>query len=240
MRSLYRTLERSLVRDLVLVSLANGVVGASFGAIAVAGGQPAWVALLMSPLVFAGGAQFAALGVVLSGGTAVAAVVAGLVLNLRLLPFGLAVTDVLAVSWPKRLLGSHLIFDESVAFVMTQQGLSRRRAVFAVFGVLMYLTWNLGTVIGVLAGQVIGDPNALGLDAAAPTILLALVLPVLRDPGSGSYALRASLVGAAIALLATPVLPAGLPVLLALLGVLVAVSHQPRPAGPASEEADPA
>jgi predicted branched-subunit amino acid permease len=240
MRSFYRTLERSLVRDLVLVSLANGVVGASFGAIAVAGGQPAWVALLMSPLVFAGGAQFAALGVVLSGGTAVAAVVAGLVLNLRLLPFGLAVTDVLAVSWPKRLVGSHLIFDESVAFVMTQQGLSRRRAVFAVFGVLMYLTWNLGTVIGVLAGQVIGDPHALGLDAAAPTILLALVLPVLRDTGSGSHALRASLVGAAIALLATPVLPAGLPVLLALLGVLVVVSHKPRPAGPPSEEADPA
>lgn len=239
MRSIYRTLERSLIRDLLLVCLANGVVGASFGAIAVAGGEPAWVALLMSPLVFAGGAQFAALGVVLSGGTAVAAVVAGLVLNLRLLPFGLAVADVLAVSWPKRLLGSHLIFDESAAFVMTQHGVGRRRAVFATFGVLMFLTWNLGTVIGVLAGRVIGDPNALGLDAAAPTILLALVLPMLRDPESGGPARRASLAGAAIALLATPVLPAGLPVLLALLGVLAAVGRRPRRTEPATE-ADPA
>lgn len=213
--------------------LADGVVGASFGAIAVAGGQPSWVPLLMSPLVFAGGAQFAALGVVLSGGSAAAAVVAGLVLNLRLFPFGLAVADVLDRPWPARLLGSHVIIDEAVAFVMTQQGLSRRRAVFATFGSLMFLLWNLGTVIGVLAGHAVGDPSALGLDAASPMVLLALVLPVLRE----ARALRAGLAGAAVALLSTPVLPAGLPVLLALLGMAAAGRGQAGPGDHAEEKA---
>jgi 4-azaleucine resistance transporter AzlC len=232
MRSPWRTLDRSLVRDIALVCLADGVVGISFGAIAVAGGQAPWVALLMSPLVFAGGAQFAALGVVLSGGSAAAAVITGLVLNLRLFPFGLAVSDVLAVSWPKRLLGTHVIIDEAVAFVMTQQGVGRRRAVFATFGGLMFLLWNLGTLIGVFAGRAVGDPESLGLDAASPMVLLALVLPVLRD----RRALRAGLAGAVIALVTTPVLPAGLPVLLALLGMLAAITAKPSPTTPAAEQ----
>lgn len=223
MPSPWRTLERSLLRDIALVCLADGIVAISFGAIAVAGGEPSWVPLLMSPLVFAGGAQFASLGVVLSGGSALAAVITGLVLNLRLFPFGLAVADVLAVSRPKRLLGSHLIVDETVAFLMSQQGLRRRRAVFAIFGGLLYLLWNLGTVIGVFAGQAVGDPASLGLDAASPMVLLALVLPVLRTSGG----LRVGLAAAAIALATTPVLPAGLPVLLALLGVLAALTAKP-------------
>ena len=94
MRSFWRTLDRSLQRDIALVALADGVVGISFGAIAVSGGQPTWVPLAMSPTVFAGGAQFAALYILLGGGGAAAAVLAGLVLNARLLPFGFAVADV--------------------------------------------------------------------------------------------------------------------------------------------------
>ena len=223
MRSLWRTLDRRLLRDIALVCLADGIVGISFGAIAVAGGQHAWVPLLMSPLVFAGGAQFASLGVVLTGGSVAAAVVTGLVLNLRLFPFGLAVADVLEVSWPKRLLGSLVIVDEAVAFVMNQRGLARRRAVFATFGLLMFLLWNLGTVLGVLAGRAAGDPNALGLDAASPMVLLALVLPALRD----ARARRAAIAGVLIALATTPVLPSGLPVLVGLLGMLAAVRLRP-------------
>jgi predicted branched-subunit amino acid permease len=71
-RSLWRTLDRGLFRDIAFVCLADGVVGASFGAIAVSGGQAAWVPMAMSLLVFAGGAQFAALGIVLAGGNPLA------------------------------------------------------------------------------------------------------------------------------------------------------------------------
>src|SRR5438067_8144718 len=95
MRSFWRTLDRASLRDIALVCLADAIVGASFGAIAVSGGLKLWVPIVMSLLVFAGGAQFAAVGVVLAGGSPVAAVAAGLILNARHLPFGFAVADVL-------------------------------------------------------------------------------------------------------------------------------------------------
>src|SRR4051812_30381674 len=94
MRSLLRTGDRRLSRDIALVCLADGVVGASFGAISVAGGLDVWVPVTLSLLVFAGGAQFSAVGVVLAGGGPFAAVATGLVLNARHVPFGFAVADV--------------------------------------------------------------------------------------------------------------------------------------------------
>ena len=84
----------TLARDVALVCLADGLVGLSFGATAVAGGLPWWVPVAMSLLVFAGGSQIAAVGVVLAGGSPFAAVAAGAVLNTRMLPYGLAVADV--------------------------------------------------------------------------------------------------------------------------------------------------
>ena len=84
----------TLARDVTLVCLADGLVGLSFGATAVAGGLPWWVPVAMSVLVFAGGSQIAAVGVVLAGGSPFAAVAAGAVLNTRLFPYGLAVADV--------------------------------------------------------------------------------------------------------------------------------------------------
>jgi 4-azaleucine resistance transporter AzlC len=212
-------MDRALLRDIALVCVADGVVGASFGAVAVSGGQAPWVPVAMSLLVFAGGAQFAALGVVLAGGSPIAAVVAGLVLNARLLPFGFAVAEVLGGRLPVRLLGTHVMVDESVAFAVAQRDLPRRRAAFWTSGVLLFVVWNLGVLVGVLAGRLSGDPGALGLDAASPVVLLALVLPSLRDTGT----LRAALLGAAIALAATPILPPGIPVALALLGLVLVV-----------------
>src|SRR5687768_9757783 len=119
MRSFHRTvraaraLDRGTVRAIALVCLADALVGASFGAIAVSGGLAPWVPIAMSLLVFAGGAQFAAVAVVLSGGSPVAAVASGLVLNARLLPFGFAVADVLGegTRWRTRLLGAHVMTD---------------------------------------------------------------------------------------------------------------------------------
>jgi predicted branched-subunit amino acid permease len=172
----------------------------------------------MSLLVFAGGAQFAAIGIVLAGGNPIAAAITGLVLNARHLPFGFAVADALGTRLPTRLLGAHVMIDESVAFAMAQRDLPRRRTAYWTCGLMLFVVWNVGVLGGVLAGRLIGNPNALGLDAAAPVVLLALVLPSLRDAGT----LRAALVGGTVALAATPFLPAGVPVALALLGLLAA------------------
>ena len=223
MSSFWRTLDHGTLRSIALVCLADAIVGASFGAITVSGGLRPWVPITMSVLVFAGGAQFAAAGVVLAGGSPAAAVVAGLVLNARLLPYGFAVADVVEGKWWTRLLGAHVIVDESVAFTLREHGRQRRRATFWACGLALFLCWNAAVVLGVLAGAVMRNTGAFGLDAVFPAVLLALALPALTDRGTRN----AALLGAVIAVAATPLLPAGLPVLLSLAGLVLAG----RPAG---------
>src|SRR5579884_2755309 len=105
MRSIPRTLAASLDRDAAALGAAMVVVGASFGASASSAGVPPLTASAMSVLVFAGGSQFLAVAVVAAGGSALTAVLGGLLLNARHLPFGLAVGEVVGRSWPARLLG---------------------------------------------------------------------------------------------------------------------------------------
>ncbi|MER8184576.1 AzlC family ABC transporter permease [Kitasatospora sp. NPDC094015] len=223
MSSSWRTLDRGTIHDIALVCLADSLVGASFGAISVSGGLPAWVPIALSVLVFAGGSQFAAVGVLLAGGGPLAAVATGLVLNTRLLPLGFAVGDVLGGPRWSRLLGAHLLTDESAAFALRHQDPARRRAAFWLCGLALFACWNLSVVLGAVAGGAIGDTAALGLDAAFPTVLLALLLPALADRATRN----ATFLGAAAALAATPFLPPGLPVLLALVGLLPALLTRP-------------
>lgn len=219
MYSLWRTLDRGTVRAIVLVCLADAIVGAAFGAISVSGGLPLWVPVAMSVLVFAGGAQFAAVGVVLAGGGPVAAVAAGLVLNARLLPFGFAIADALEGRWWTRLIGAHVLTDEAVAFVLGQDDPRARRAAYWLCGLGLFVCWNVAVVLGALGGQGIADTGALGLDAAFPAVLLALVMPSLADRRTRD----AALLGAVVAVGATPFLPAGLPLLLALAGLVPSI-----------------
>ncbi|MEU4524212.1 AzlC family ABC transporter permease [Amycolatopsis sp. NPDC024027] len=220
MRSIWRTLDRGLARDIGLVCLADCLVGVSYGAIAVSSGFPLWLPMLMSLVVFAGASQFMFIGIVAAGGNPFAAVLAGLLANARHLPFGFAIGDVLGKRWAARLAGSHLMIDESVAFALAQREAHRRRAAYWACGIGLFLCWNIGVVGGAYAGTAISDTDAFGLDAAFPAVLLALVLPSLRDKA----ARLPVLIGVLVALVATPFLPAGLPVLLALAGVLAGVA----------------
>jgi 4-azaleucine resistance transporter AzlC len=222
MRSVQRTPSHpfspdpELLRDVSLVCLAGGVVGVSFGAIAVAGGLPVWVPVVMSLVVYAGSAQFSAVGVLLAGGGPFAAAATGLLLNTRTAAFSLAVAGILGRGRLARLVGAHLVTDETVAFALAQQDPARRRAAFWISGVGLFVVWNVGVLAGALAGSTLGDTATYGLDAAFPAVLVALVLPALRE-NAGTR--RAALPGAALALAVTPVVPAGVPVLLALAGL---------------------
>ncbi|WP_084037073.1 AzlC family ABC transporter permease [Haloechinothrix halophila] len=221
MRSLRRTrrvLQGDLARDIALVLLADGIVGVSFGAIAVGSGLPVWLPMLLSLLVFAGAAQFLFVGIIAAGGNPVAAVLAGLLVNARHVPFGFAIGDVLGSGW-RKWAGTHVMIDESVAFALAQHDAERRKAAYWACGVGLFVCWNVGVALGAVAGTAVSDTAALGLDAAFPAVLLALVLPSLRDKATAA----AALVGVAVALVATPVLPAGLPVLLALLALPIAL-----------------
>ncbi|WP_316758774.1 AzlC family ABC transporter permease [Streptomyces herbicida] len=219
MRSLLRTPESgSLVRDSSLIWLAGGIVGVSFGAVSVAGGLPVWVPVVMSLVVYAGSAQFSTVGVLLAGGGPLAAAATGLLLNTRTAAFSLAVAEIIGRGRATRLLGAHLVTDETVAFALAQPDPVRRRRAFWISGLGLFTAWNAGVLIGALAGSALGDTARYGLDAAFPAVLVALVLPALRADASVR---RCALLGAAVALAVTPAVPAGVPVLLALVGLFL-------------------
>jgi predicted branched-subunit amino acid permease len=218
MRSLSRTIDREDLRDAVALAAAIALVGASFGALAASARVPMALTMALSLLVFAGGSQFLVVAVVAAGSGSIAAVAAGLLINARHVPFGLAVGGNIAERWPARLLGTHFMVDESVAFSRARGGGTRSRTAYWLCGALLFVAWNLGTVAGMLAGSAVPDPDSFGVDAAFPAALLALLLPSLRR----ADARRVGFLAAAAALLATPWLPAGLPVLVGLVGLFAA------------------
>jgi 4-azaleucine resistance transporter AzlC len=229
--SLLRTLDRATVRDIATVGVAVGFVGVSYGAIAVASGIPIWAVVAFSIVVFAGGSQFLAVSLV-AAGSPVTAILGGLLLNARHLPFGLTIADALGRSWPRRLIGSHLMIDESVAFALAQPDPARRRAAYWLTGIGLFVLWQIGTLIGIGVGSNIADPTQFGLDAAFPAALLLLIVPRLRE----AVGLRVGLAAAAVSVVAALYLPAGLPVLLGLFGLLAVgrLPAKPTSSAPAS------
>lgn len=234
MSSLWRTLRSGdrLWREVASMSAAMAIVAASLGAIAVSKGVPLWLVTVMGAAVFAGGSEFMAIGLMTGGAAPITAVVGGIMLNARHFPFGLAVGDLLGKSWASRLLGTHIMVDEAVAFALAEKDPDRKKRAYWIMGLALYFTWAPSIFVGGLLGQYVGDPSALGLDAALPAALLALIMPSLRDRPT----LRAVAVGVVIALVTTPLLPEGLPVMVALIG-LAAALPLPKRRAPAVVEA---
>lgn len=194
--------------------------GVVFG-VACAEAGLSWIdAAGFSTLTFAGSAQFAAVDVLGDGGTAAAAIGAGLLLNLRSLAFGVMLAPALEGPWWKRALMSQLVIDESTAVATAQDDPRWRRFGFLAGGVAVFLLWNICTLAGVALAS-IGDDfvQDWGLDAAAPAAFLALLWPrLIGDDGSSGR--RIAGVGAVIAAITIPFAPPGVPILAATLGVL--------------------
>jgi len=199
---------RHVLQAAAPIALAVFVFGISFGVLAVAAHLPGWAAVLMSALVFAGSAQFAALGVISAGGSVLTAIFAGALLNLRYIATGIAVARSLPGGRVTRALLAQLVVDENYALAVAagEPGHPDRRTLLLV-GATLYSVWVLGTLIGVLLGPVLGDPKRLGLDAAFPALFVALLWPML----SGRHTVRCALGGAAVALLLAPFTPPGVP-----------------------------
>jgi 4-azaleucine resistance transporter AzlC len=213
-------------RAALTMAATAGLIGTSFGVLARTNGLSLVMTCALSVLVFAGGSQFLAVATIASGGTPFAAVVGGIVLNARHLPYGLAVAPLLRGPLWKRALASHIVLDESTALALAQPTPALARLAFLACGGSLFVAWNLGTVIGALAGGAIADPAALGLDAAFPASMLALLSPLLRRRDMRV----AALAGAAIALAVTPFTAPGVPVLLAAAGALLAGLVREKPA----------
>jgi 4-azaleucine resistance transporter AzlC len=192
------------------------LVGISFGVVA----KPVMgtvAPIAMSAFVFAGAAQFGATAVLASGGDALTAIAAGIMLNARFLPMGIAISRVLPGGPWRRAIEGQTVVDASWAAAHQGGGVFDRHMLIGAT-VPQYPMWVLGTAIGVFGANWIGDPKALGLDAVFPAFFLGLLLP---EATASRAARLAAMAGAVIAFALTPVLPAGLPILLASLAAVI-------------------
>ena len=210
------------------VAVAVGAFGVSFGVLAVNAGLGPLLAVAMSITTFGGSAQFAALAVFAQGGSVATAVLAAAFLNARYLPIGASVASVLSPQKLVRLLQSQLVVDESWA-IAGRGGRIRGRVLMGA-GLVIYLSWVGGTVVGVVGGGLLHDPTRLGLDGAFPALFLALVVSQLKT----RRAVAAAVLGAAIALALVPYAPPGVPILAALAACLLGLRGPA--SGPGTEE----
>ena len=184
--------------------------GASFGVLAAAAGMGKVAPIVMSATTFAGAGQFAAASILDEGGAVVAAMAAAALLNSRYVPIGISVAPLFHGPRARRVVEAQLIVDESWAISNLGGGRFDRGLLLGA-GLVLYPCWVLSTAIGAVAGDLLGDPEQLGLDAAFPALFLALLIPQLQT----RLTVAAALAGAAIALALVPFTPAGVPIVAA-------------------------
>jgi 4-azaleucine resistance transporter AzlC len=222
----------SYVRDGIALGAAVGLFGVTFGILATTAGLSVAQACVMSLLVFTGASQFAAVGILGSGGSPVSAIASALMLASRNGIYGLALHHHLRGSILRRLGMAHLVIDESTAMALGQDDPEDAQKAFLVAGLSVFVFWNLGTALGALGGTALGDPEAWGLDAAFPAGFIVLAAPHIRSRDGRV----AAVAGAVIALCAVPLLPAGAPIVVSSLGAGVALLVRDR-RGPATSGA---
>lgn len=208
-------LKSDVLKGIVLVCLADALVGLSYGSLATADGFPFWVPMTLSVFVLAGASEFMFIGIIAGGGSPLTAAAAGLLVNARHLPFGIAVKDLVGrkhLSW----LGCHIMNDESVVFGISQRKQVERRAAYWLCGLGIAVSWPLSVMLGAVVGHWIPDTHAIGLDAVFPAILIALIFPALQK----RRVFIPAAAGTAMALVTTPLVPVGMPVLFSLTGLL--------------------
>jgi predicted branched-subunit amino acid permease len=206
-------------RDSLSVSFTVGAYGVAFGAAAVANGFSVLQSCLLSLLTFSGASQFAVVGVIGAGGSAVSAIATASLLGIRNGLYGVLMAPILKVRGLKRLVAAHITIDESTGVSLSQEprGMQAMREGFWLTGFGVFLFWNLFTLAGALGAKAMGDPSAWGLDAAVPAAFLGLVWPRLKSSTDKTLAV----VAAIFAIATTPFLPAGLPIIgTALLAVI--------------------
>ncbi|MDP4688346.1 MAG: AzlC family ABC transporter permease, partial [Pontimonas sp.] len=165
----------------VQVALAVSLYGISFGALAVALGFSVWQTMVLSLLMFSGASQFAFIGIIGTGGVAAAgaAIASAGLLGIRNGLYALRMSPLVGPGFWKRALAGHLTVDESTAVAISQTDQESARHGFWTTALVLYVGWNLATLVGALAGDALGDVRTWGLDAMAAAAFLGLLWPRL-------------------------------------------------------------
>ena len=196
--------------------IPTALIGASFGVAAATSGWGTVAPIVMSAIVFSGAAQFAVLAVLTAGGSVITAIVAATLVASRFLAIGVALGPSMRGGKVRRALEGQAVVDASLILARTGEA---RYGVRRLLGATLpqFVGWTLGTVGGVLVGESIPDPKALGLDALFPAFFLALVWSELGDRAARVTAVVATLIAAVL----IPIAPPGIPVVAASLAVVV-------------------
>lgn len=203
----------AVVRDALGVGIAVGLSGFAFGVTAAGAGISVAQACVLSLLVFTGASQFALVGALAAGGNPFTAAAGAFFLGTRNAFYGLRLSQLLALPRLLRPFAAHWVIDETTAVALAQPDRKSARLGFGVTGLSLYVLWNLTTLLGALGAEAIGDTSAWGLDAAGPAVFLALLAPMLKTATERAVAALALVLGLGF----LPVLPAGVPVLIAAL-----------------------
>ena len=199
-----------IVRDALGIGVASGAYAISFGAISTTAGLSLLQTVALSVLMFTGASQFALVGVIGGGGSVWAGAATAALLGTRNALYGVRLSSLLGVHGLRRILTAHFVIDETTAMAIARDQPDLSRFAFWATGVALFSLWNLGTLIGALATHALPDPKVLGFDAAPPAAFLALLAPRLRAREPLAIAFAAALV----ALIALPFVPAGVPLLI--------------------------
>lgn len=193
------------------ISVAVGLYGISFGALGVAAGLNVAQTCALSLLMFTGGSQFAFIGVLGGGGAPSAAFAAASLLGVRNAVYAVQLNALLRPPPWLRPIQAQFTIDESTATAVAQNNQAEERAGFWTAGLGVFVLWNLFTFVGALLGDRMGVPRAWGLDGAAVAAFLGLLWPRLRsrDP------VVVAVVAAFVTLIAVPVVPPGIPIVVA-------------------------
>jgi len=202
---------RATVTQSLSVSFTVGLYGVAFGAASIAAGFSLLQTCLLSLLTFSGASQFAVVGVIGAGGSALSAITTASLLGIRNMLYAMRMAPILKVRGFTKIIAAEVTIDESTGVAIGQEslGADAMKHGFWLTGIGVYIFWNFFTVLGALGAQAMGNPSSWGLDAAVPAAFLGLVWP--RLIGNFERALAASSLILAIVL--SPILGAGLPII---------------------------
>jgi predicted branched-subunit amino acid permease len=189
--------------------------------------------VVFSAIVFAGSAQFASVSIIAAGGGAGAAIAAATLMNSRFLPMSAAVGPSFSGGPLKRAAKGQTVVDASWAMASRGDGTFDQYLLIGA-SAIAYASWVIGTAVGALWGEKLGNPDTLGLDAIFPAFFFGLLLDELHS----RRALGVAALGAGLALALVPVAPPGVPVLVASLASLVGLTRRARAEALERQEAE--
>ena len=211
--------------DIGALVAATFAVGVTVSTIMIDIGTPSAVVMLASLSAFSGSGELAYAAVISSGGSVIAGLVSALLVSSR---FGLLAMS-MANRWPmsfwERVAAMQISGEPAVAAAITAKDPVTARRLYWQIALAMAAGWVGGSAAGIIVGNVIGDTRAIGLDAVFPAVLLGTVAASLRSKDSAV----AAVLGGLVAVILVPIVPAGIPFLVAALAAFVATRV---PAGP--------